>query len=545
LGYNLRLKEEEGTKENMNFGLDKAVLRFAPSPTGHVHIGNIRVAIFNWLYARHSGGKFLLRVEDTDRERSTAEAAGTLIEAMKWLGLDWDDEILYQSTRATEHIKAVEKLLGSGNIFSPVSENSAGSPFIFLIPYDCRKIPFVREKEIVELDIAGDKDVVIGPASVSFSSITNGKELEKSASPAGFYQMKVFDKENKLIFELDNEIDKIRGGVGQIRVPSAAKMTYIRREVFFNDAVKGELSKPLDTVKDFVIVRSDGAPVFHLANVCDDVFQNVNLIMRGDDHVENTFRHLFIFNALGAEIPRYAHLPMIVNQSGKPYSKRDGDAYVGDFKSKGFLPDALFNYLALLGWAPGDDREKMSKDELKTAFSIDRIKSSPAKFDIQKLLNMNGLYIAEMKPGDFAKIAKEFIPPEWESGGKIDERRFSEISLFMQSRTKTFSQVPEWKYFFYDTFKINEKELVKVLSKTGVKEALRIFAENIEKMEDPSAEAIETAMRHTEESVRLDKGRINQSIRLAATGMSAGPGLAETIKMIGTKKTAKRILSKI
>ena len=135
-------------------------------------------------------------------------------------------------------------------------------------------------------------------------------------------------------------------------------MTFTRREVFYNDIIKGELAKPLDGIKDLVIIRGDGSPIFHLANVCDDILQEVNYIIRGDDHVENTYRHILLYNALGAEIPNYAHMPMIVNQSGKPYSKRDGDAFVGDFRKKGFLPEALFNYLALLGWSPGDDREK-------------------------------------------------------------------------------------------------------------------------------------------------------------------------------------------
>ena len=257
---------------------DQIRVRFAPSPTGKVHIGNIRAAIFNWLYARHAGGKFLLRVEDTDLERSTPEAIQALIDCMQWLGLDWDEEIFYQTSQREHHLAVAEDLVARGLAY----------------------------------------------------------------------------RENK-------------GGKGEcviFRMPREGVIAY-------DDLVKGHIEKQAKDTQDFVIVRSDGSPVFHLANVLDDITQGVTHIIRGDDHVENTFKHIMLFRALGAPVPQYAHLPMIVNHAGKPYSKRDGSAFVGEFREQGYLPETLFNYLALLGWAPGDDREIMTREEMTEAFSFE------------------------------------------------------------------------------------------------------------------------------------------------------------------------------
>ena len=253
-------------------------VRFAPSPTGQVHIGNIRAAIFNWLFARHEAGKFLLRIEDTDRERSTPEAVKTILDSMEWLGLDFDEEPMYQSTRKDAHLAAAETLLEKGLAYK---EDKGGT---------------------------GQGECVV--------------------------------------FKMPDET------------------------MVFHDEIKGDLQKEAGDMQDLVIVRSNGSPVFHLANVVDDIEMKITHIVRGDDHIENTYRHIALFRAFGAEPPKYAHLPMITNQQGKPYSKRDGDAFVGEFKEKGFLSQALFNYLTLLGWSPGDDKEKMDRDEIIKLFSF-------------------------------------------------------------------------------------------------------------------------------------------------------------------------------
>ncbi|MFH0898875.1 MAG: glutamate--tRNA ligase family protein, partial [bacterium] len=368
------------------------IVRFAPSPTGNVHIGNIRTAIFDWLFARNTKGKFLLRIEDTDKERSTKEAIDKLLECMEWLGIDYDDEIFYQSSQEEAHRDAAKCMLEEKKAYYPNMENpDLPKPIIFKIPWNSESCPNVRIVGKVELNICLDKPVEIAQGGVKFSSLNEkGKVVESFSALAGYRKLKLFGADDALIFEIENHVDAVLKDNKNFTFNDCKKITYERREVFYNDMIKGELSKPLDSMKDFVVLRSDGTPVFHLANVCDDITQKITHIIRGDDHVENTYKHIFLFEALHYPIPKYAHMPMIVNQSGKPYSKRDGDAFVGDFKEKGYLPDALFNYLSLLGWSPGDNREKMSRKEMIEAFSLDRVKSAPAQFDIVKLQNMNG-----------------------------------------------------------------------------------------------------------------------------------------------------------
>ena len=324
-------------------------VRFAPSPTGSVHIGNIRAAVFNWLFARHVGGKFLLRIEDTDLVRSTKEAIDKVLDAMAWLGRDYDEPVVYQTHNAADHLAAVERLLSSGAAYKAVKES-------------------------------------VDPATG----------------------------------------EKKTGEVVLFRMPKEGVIEY-------TDLVKGKMRKKAEDTQDFVIVRSDGSPVFHIANVVDDIKQGVTHIIRGDDHVENTFKHIQIFKALGAPVPEYAHLPMIVNAQGKPYSKRDGAAFVGEFKEQGYLPEALFNFLVLLGWAPGDDREVMSRSELVEAFSLDRVKSSPARFDLKKLLWMNGEYIAH-QPADVFKAELSDTAPDLRKSKNAELARF--ITEALSKRTE-------------------------------------------------------------------------------------------------------------
>jgi glutamyl-tRNA synthetase len=421
-------------------------VRFAPSPTGQVHIGNIRAAIFNWLFARHNGGQFLLRIEDTDRERSTPEAVQTILGAMEWLGLNFDEIPLYQSTQHGRHREAAEKLLAAGRAY----------------------------------------------------------------------------KEDK-------------GGTGQgeciiFRMPGT--------DMGFHDEIKGDLLKKAEDMKDFVIVRSDGSPVFHLANVVDDITQGITHIIRGDDHVENTFRHVALYQALGAPVPRYAHLPMIVNAQGKPYSKRDGAAYVGQFRDMGYSADALFNYLTLLGWSPGEDREKMTRDEIITAFTLDRVKSSPAQMDIRKLTHMNGLYLADLPLEIFATgVRRHLIKLDW--GQALDETLFLKVCRLMQSRTPLFVQSESWKYFFVDPLEYDEKAVHKTLRKEGVKTVLETIRDHLAACDFTEA-GIQQAIRSSEAALGSGEGKLNQTIRIAVTGVTTGAGIYETLCVLGRKRSLAR-----
>jgi len=423
-------------------------VRFAPSPTGQVHIGNIRAAIFNWLFARHEGGRFLLRIEDTDRERSTPEALEAVMAAMNWLGLEPDEPPLFQSTRTDAHIAAAEQLLSNGLAFK---EDKGGT---------------------------GKGDCVI------------------FRMPAG----------------TDSE---------------------------FDDIIKGRLTKKAEDMKDFVIVRSDGSPVFHLANVVDDIFMGITHVIRGDDHVENTFRHIALYKALGADVPRYAHLPMIVNAQGKPYSKRDGDAYVGDFRQKGYYADALFNYLSLLGWSPGDDREQLTRQELTDAFTLERVRSSASQMDLKKLTFLNGRYLADMSAADFETAASAYAgSPDWLQAGKA--ARFSEVCRLLQSRTKTLADVREWTYFFDRMPAYDQKAVDKLLRKEGVGVMLSAFVQKLGVV-GFDHDSIESALRAAEAEAGLKEGKLNQPVRVSITGITTGAGICETMLLLGKDSVIARL----
>lgn len=426
-------------------------VRFAPSPTGKVHIGNIRAAIYNWLYARHTGGKFLLRVEDTDLERSTPEAIQALLECMQWLGLDYDEEAFYQTKNKPRHMEAVEKLIASGHA------------------YKCER------------------------------TSRDGKTGEV------------------VMFKMPTE------GV-----------------IEFDDIVKGKMSKKAEDIQDFAIVRSDGSPIFHIANVVDDIDQGVTHIIRGDDHVENTFKHICMFKALGAPVPKYGHLSMIVNQQGKPYSKRDGAAFVGEFRDQGYLPDALFNYLLLLGWNPGDEREVLTKSEMIELFDLAKVHVTAAKFDMKKLQWMNGEYIKRMPKDVFTN---ELISRVNEAGMTIPEGYdLSYLVDQLQIRTKFLNDIPgACKCFFSDDFEMDEKAVDKRLKKEGVKAILIDLVERFKFAPEWNAIALENLVKELSQGNGM--GPWVHPIRVAVSGRGEGIGLFEMLQLLGRDKTLERLMN--
>ena len=424
--------------------------RFAPSPTGKVHIGNIRAAIYNWLFARHAGGEFLLRLEDTDLERSTPEAVQTVLESMRWLGLDWDGEAFYQSTQRAHHLALAEELLKKGAAYR---EDKGGT---------------------------GKGECIL------------------------------------------------------FRMPG--------RDITYVDAVKGELTKKAEDLRDFVIVRSDGSPVFHLANVADDITMGVTHVIRGDDHVENTFKHIALYEALGATPPVFAHLPMIVNAQGKPYSKRDGDAYVGEFREKGFLPEALFNSLALLGWSPGNDLEVMSREEMVEAFTLERVRSAPSQLDPAKLLWMNGEHLKRLGVDAVAKGCREAMEragllPEGTDGGY-----FREVVSCMGERIRLFTDLgAQAAFFFTEEYPYDEKSVKKRLLKPGALDILREELPLLEAQEDFSAAALETLFHGLAEKRGNGLGELVHPPRVAVSGTGVGPGLFDMLAVLGKPRVLSRI----
>jgi glutamyl-tRNA synthetase len=407
----------------------------------------MRAAIYNWLYARHCGGQFLLRIEDTDRERSTPEACRTVLESMDWLGLSVDEPPLYQSTRIEAHRAAAEKLVAAGHAYR---EDKGG---------------------------AGKGECIV------------------------------------------------------FRMPGT--------DVSFHDEVKGDLAKAAADLKDFVIVRSDGNPVFHLANVLDDIEMNVTHVIRGDDHVENTFRHIALFRALGATVPHYAHLPMIVNARGKPYSKRDGDAYVGQFREKGVLAEALFNYLALLGWSPGDGRELLTRDEMVALFSFERVQSSPAQFDLTKMLWMNGEHMRrlptpERMAGHLADLRAHGLEPDPDYAARAIAIMEDRIKLFTDTAAQT-------AYFFTEDFPFDDKAVRKRLLREGAREGLAALRERWAASPAFDGVSLEAALKDVAAARGQPHPDLIHATRVAVSGSPAGPGLFAMLEVLGRDRVLSRI----
>ena len=513
-------------------------VRFAPSPTGNVHIGNIRVAIFNWLFARHNDGTFLLRIEDTDRERSTPEAIANLFSVMEWLGLDYDERPLYQSTQQQHHLEAAERLIAAGHAYR-AAKGGGGEAVLFRIPVS-DDLPCVSNAGMTEIQVHAEVPVEIDGSGIRYATVSRkGKPVPQNGCLAGFRDLSILDSEGNVVYEIEDELDAVIDGRSSACVENAVALKFRRRHVILQDHVKGKLTKPLDSLRDQVIVRSDGTPVFHLANICDDLTQKVTHIVRGDDHVENTYRHILLYHALGETPPRYAHLPMIVNQQGKPYSKRDGDAFVGDFRQKGYLPEALFNYLSLLGWSPGDDREKLSRRELTELFSLDRVQRTAAQMDVRKLDNLNSLYMSELPFDEFLSSARK-VAREYEWGRQADEDYFRQVAALMQSRTKNFAQVGDWEYFFLTDISYDAKACRKFLRKDGIDAALQLVLDKLQGAEFTPG-SVETAIHETTEACGIRQGKLNQPLRVAVTGTTVGPGIYETMAVLGSERVRRRI----
>ncbi len=514
-------------------------VRFAPSPTGQIHIGNIRTAIFNWLYARHHNGKFLIRIEDTDRERSTQEAIDILFSELNWLGLDYDEAPIYQSEQRKHHSEQADSLFRN-NCAYKYAKGEGGEAVLFSIPWDDSKFSAIRNCGQTECSIHADDPVKISRHGVKFSLISKkGKAVPTEACLAGFKDLKIYDCNHECLFDIADEIESILDGSKICEIKNGKRLNFTRREVFFDDLIKGELSKPLDSMKDFVIIRAGGSPVFHLANVCDDVSQNITHVIRGDDHIENTYRHTLLFQAIDAKTPCFAHIPMIVNERGKPYSKRDGDAFLGELRDAGYLPQTIFNYLTLLGWSPGDDTEKMGQDELISRFTLDRVQNSPAQMDFKKLLNLNGDYMVEISREEFQKNVSEIIR-ELPWGNSIDGDYLDTVATLTHSRTKTYSQVRDWAYFFNDDLTFDESTVEKQLRKPGIKEAFKDLHTQMSTLEF-DLDKIESCILSVTESNGIKPGKLNLPLRVALTGTKVGAGIFDIIFVLGKDAVMRRL----
>lgn len=464
-------------------------LRFAPSPTGYLHVGGARTALFNWLYVRRYGGQFLLRIEDTDRARSTDESTRAIFDGLRWLGLDWDEEVTYQGANIERHKVDAQRLLASGHAYRDFTS------------------PEALDRMRAEAESRGE----------SFRYDRRSAEL-----PAG---------EEKLRVE--------RGD------PFAIRFRVPDGETNWDDLVHGTITFPNKDVDDFVILRSDGSPVYNFAVVSDDVAMRITLVMRGDDHISNTPKQIMLYGALGAELPGFAHLPMIHGMDGRKLSKRHGATAVGDYQHEGILPVAMCNFLALLGWSPGGDREVMSMLEMIDLFSTDGLLRKASIFDMKKLEWMNGQHLSLTSAAELEPIITPLVVQAgFTTVEELAARRDWWLALLdllrVRART-THDIVRQAATFFSATVEYDAEAVAKHWKdRPG---AATILAAVRDKLASTNwdAASMEEALRKLAEELNLSSGKVFQPLRVALVGQLASPGIFDVLMVLGREQSLARL----
>ena len=409
-------------------------VRIAPSPTGLLHIGTARTALFNWLYARHEGGEFRLRIENTDTSREVAEAVDQIQDSLRWLGLDWDGPHTFQLDRMDDCRRVADQLLADG---------------------------------------------------------------------------KAYEDEGAIRFRMPDD------GV-----------------TAWDDVVRGRIEYPNEKLEDVVIIRSDGRPTYNFASPMEDVWDGITHVIRGDDHIPNTPKQLNIIRAVGAEIPVYAHVPMIFGMDGKKLSKRHGAQAVEEFRTAGYLPETMLNFLALLGWAPDGETTLMRRDELVERFSLERVTPSPSQFDYQKLDWMNGVYLRELPPAEFAHRLLLWLG---ENGYDWDAELVTRAAPLVQEKIARLAEFPDFAGFFFHDVEPASVDL------DGGTPMLTAAEEVLASLDPFEAAAIEAALREAADRLELKPRQAFQPIRVAITGSKVSPGLFESIELLGRDATLSRL----
>jgi glutamyl-tRNA synthetase len=465
-------------------------LRFAPSPTGYLHVGGARTALFNWLYAKHYDGEFLLRIEDTDKLRSTDESTRAIFDGMHWLGLDWDEEVVYQGANLERHQQDAYRMLESGTA------------------YRC----FCTAQELDE----------------------RRREAES----------------RKESFKYDRRCDRLTSGEIEERVnagePFVIRFRIPEGTTEWNDLVHETIAFPNKDLEDFVILRSNATPIYNLAVVSDDIAMGITLVMRGDDHISNTPKQILLYRALGADLPVFAHLPMIHGMDGKKLSKRHGATAVGDYQHLGLLPGAMLNFLALLGWSPGGDREVMTIDEMISLFSPDGLQKKAAIFDPKKLEWMNGQHLSrvpleELEPRVTpAMISAGLVTPDG-----IDARRdwYFQLLDLLRVRARTIDDiVRQAGPYFREHIEYDAEAAAKNWKDKAVSaEILDASLKALSGASEWTTEVLESTLRDLAESKGLAAGKVFQPLRVALTGMGVSPGIFEVLMMQGRDLALRRI----
>ncbi|WP_339205299.1 glutamate--tRNA ligase [Paenibacillus sp. FSL K6-3182] len=479
-------------------------VRYAPSPTGHLHIGNARTALFNYLFARNQGGKFIIRIEDTDVKRNVEGGEESQLKYLKWLGMDWDESIDigggYGPYRQTERLdiynKYWQELLDRG------------------LAYRCYCSEEELEKEREE-------------------------QTERGETPRYSGRHRNLTEEQRQAFEAEGRVPSIR-----FRVPE-------NRTYAFDDIVKGSISFDTTEMGDFVIVKKDGIPTYNFAVVLDDYLMKISHVLRGEDHISNTPRQLMIYEAFGWEAPKFGHMTLIVNEQRKKLSKRDESIiqFISQYDDLGYLPEAMFNFITLLGWSPEGEQEMFTREELVNVFNPERLSKSPAVFDTQKLSWMNNEYL---KKADLNRVV-DLCLPHLQNAGRVAAELDAEgrawvtaLVALHQDKLRSASEiVPMTELFFRDTVE-DESEAVEVLAEEQVPTVLQAFLSKIEAGETAfEVDGIKEMIKAVQKETGFKGKQLFMPIRAALTGQTHGPDLNQSLALLGKDKVADRLRARL
>jgi glutamyl-tRNA synthetase len=483
-------------------------VRMAPAPTGRLHIGTARVTLCNWLFARHHGGTFVLRLEDSDPQRSSPEFARDILDSIRWLGLDWDE--------------------------GP----EVGGPYG---PYlQSQKLPRYRE--------VGQELLARGAAYPCFCTPEELAERRREMGRQGIPPK--YDRRCRGLSAAERERLEAEGRPKAIRFAMTEE-----GKTAWTDLIRGEVEFDNALLDDFVLLRADGSPTYLLAVVVDDHDMAISHVLRGEDLISATPRQTHIYQAMGWEQPELAHIPLILAADRSKMSKRHGATGVSEYREQGYLPEALVNSIALLGWSPGDDRELLTREEMIAAFSLEGIGKSGAVFDLEKLNWMNGVYLRQLPPEQLVEMARPFL----EKAGMVNAagmrlpsaadipalqggNYLTTVLLLEQERAKTLAELPELtRFFFEEPASYDEKGERKWFRREGAAELLAAVRARLASVERFDAEALEAALRGLSEELGAGAGPVIHTTRLAVTGRTAGPGLFEVLEVLGRERVLKRL----
>ncbi|HET9133478.1 MAG TPA: glutamate--tRNA ligase [Gemmatimonadales bacterium] len=462
-------------------------VRFAPSPTGYLHVGGARTALFNWLYARKTGGTFVLRIEDTDKQRSTDAHTQVILDGMTWLGLDWDEGPLFQGAFADRHRADAERLLAEGKAYK-------------------------------DYLTAGELDA----------------ERSRVEAAGGTFR---FDRD-RMALPADEVARREAAGA-----PYAIRFAVPDEEIAWTDAVHGRISWQGRDLDDFIILRSDGSAIYNMAVVSDDIAMQITHVIRGDDHVSNTPKQIALYRALGHEPPIFAHVPMILGTDGKKLSKRHGATAVGDYQDEGILPDAMRNFLALLGWSPGQDEEIVTLDEMIRRFDLDQIQKKAAVFDPAKLEWMNGQYISMMPAAELrAPVMRQLE----RSGTAWGTRDLDPIIEAVKARARTITSVAEQVAArLPGATVVRDAKGDALIAKLGERYAANLALARAALAALPEAEwtpaPLETVLKQVAETHALKLGDVMQPVRVALTGGTVSEPVNELLAVVGREEALRRL----